>query len=54
MYPNHGSSQRLIIASNYLVEKGLDYSKKDGKSAKQDSKYLQLRWCPSDLSHTQK
>ena len=54
MYPNHASSPRPIVASNNLVTKDLDCSKEDRKSAKQDSKYLQPRWCPSGLSHTQK
>jgi len=54
MYPNNSSSQRLIVAINNLVKKDLDCNKEEGKSAKQDSKYLQLRWCPSGLSHTKK
>ena len=54
MYPNNASSQRLIIAINNLVKKDLDCNKEEGKSAKQDSKYLQPRWCPSGLSHTKK
>ena len=44
---------RLLLAKN-LVEKDLDCSKEGEKSAKQDSKYLHPRWCPSSLSHTQK
>ena len=54
IYPNHASPQRPIVASNNLVKKGVDCSKEVEKSAKQDSKYLQPRWCPSGLSHTQK
>jgi len=50
MYPNC-ISQRPI--SNNLVEKDLSCSKKGEKSMKQDSKYLQLMWCSSGLSHTQ-
>ena len=48
MYPNHPLLQRPIVASNNLV------NKENEKSKKQDSKYLQLRWCPSGLSDTQK
>jgi len=51
IYPNHASSQRSIVASNNLAKKDFGYSKED---IKQDSKYLQPRWCPSGLSHTQK
>jgi hypothetical protein len=43
MYPNHPSSQKPIVASNNLVKKDLDCIKEDGKSVKQDSKYLQPR-----------
>jgi hypothetical protein len=45
-------SQRPI--SDDLVKKDTDCIKKCEKGIKQDSKYLQPRWCPSDLSHTQK
>ena len=44
-------SQRQI--SNNLVEKDLNCSKEGEKDMKENSKYLQPRWCPSDLSHTQ-
>ena len=54
IYPNHDSPQRPIVASNNLVKKDVDCSKEVEKSAKQDSKYLQPRWFPSDLFHTQK
>ena len=54
MYPNHALPQRPIVASNNLVQQDVDCSKENEKSKKQDSKYLQPRWCPSDLSHTQK
>ena len=54
IYPNCGTSQRSIVASNNLVRKDLYCSKEGEKSMKQDSKYLQPRWCPSGLSHTQK
>ena len=54
IYPNHASPQRLIVASNNLVLGDIDFSKADEKSGKQDSKYLQPKWCPSGLSHTQK
>ena len=43
-------SQRPI--SNDLVEKNLNCSKKGKKDLKENSKYLQPRWCPSGLSHT--
>ena len=51
MYPNC-ISQRPI--TNNLVEKDLNCSKEGEKDVKKNSKYLQPRWCPSDLSHTQK
>ena len=54
MYPNRILPQKPIIASNNLVQQDVDCSKADEKDARQDSKYLQLRWCPSGLSHTQK
>jgi len=54
IYPNCGTSQRPIVASNNLVKKDLYCSKEGKKSMKQDSRYLQPRWCPSGLSHTQK
>ena len=54
VHRNHASPQRPVIASNNLVKKGIDCSKTDEKSTKQDSKYLQLRWCPSGSTHTQK
>ena len=54
IYLNCGTSQRPIVASNNPVRKDFDCSKEDEKSMKQNSKYLQPRWCPSGLSHTQK
>ena len=51
MYPSC-ISQRPI--SNNLVEKDLNCNKKGEKDVKKNSKYLQPRWCPSDLSYTQK
>jgi len=51
IYPSF-ASQRPI--SNNLVEKDIDCSKECGESIKQDSKYIQPKWCPSGLSHTQK
>ena len=54
MYPNHTSPRRPIVVNNDLVKKDIDCSKADEKGVKQDSKYLQPRWCPSGLSHTQK
>ena len=54
-YPSMYSScisQRPI--SNNLVKKDLNCSKEGEKNVKKDSKYLQPRWCPSGLSHTQK
>ena len=50
VYPNC-TSQRPI--SNNLVKKGPNCSKEGEKDVKENSKYLQPRWCPSDLSHTQ-
>ena len=54
MYLNHALLQRPIVASNNPVKQDVDCSKENGKSKEQDSKYLQPRWCPSGLSHTQK
>ena len=54
MYPNHALLQRPIVASNNLVQQDVDCSKEKEKSKEQDLKYLQPRWCPSGLSHTQK
>ena len=51
IYPNYVSPQRPIIASNDLVKRDFGCSKED---MKQDTKYLQPRWCPLGLSHTQK
>ena len=51
IYPNC-IPQRPI--NNNLVEKELNCSKEGEKDVKKDSKYLQPRWCPSGLSHTQK
>ena len=54
IYPSGYSSQRSIVASHNLVRKYPDCSKQGEKNVKQNSKYLQPRWCPSGLSHTQK
>ena len=54
MYLNHALPRRPIVVNNDLVKKDIDCSKADEKGVKQDSKYLQPRWCPSGLSHTQK
>ena len=51
LYPSF-ASQRPI--SDNLIKKNIDCSKECEKSIKQDSKYLQPRWCPSDLSRTKK
>ena len=54
IYPNHDSPQRPIVASNNLVKKDFGCNKEGKKDTKQDSRYLQQKWCPSGLSHTQK
>ena len=54
IYPSYGASQRPIVANNNLVESKPNCSKEGEKDIKQDNKYLQPRWCPSGLSHTQK
>ena len=51
MYPKYASPQIPIVANNDPVKRDFGCSKED---MKQDSKYLQPRWCPSGLSHTQK
>jgi hypothetical protein len=54
IYPNYSLPQGPVVSSNDLVKWDIDCSKADEKGAKQDSKYLQPKWCPSGLSHTQK
>ena len=54
IYPSYGASQRPIVDSNNLVKSKPDCSKEGEEGIKQDNKYLQPRWCPSGLSHTQK
>ena len=54
IYPSHGASQRPIVASNNLVKSKPKCSQYGEKDVKQDNQYLQPRWCPSVLSHTQK
>ena len=53
MYPNYALPQRPVVSSNDLVKWDIDCSKADEKGAKQDSKYLQPKWCPTGLSHIQ-
>jgi len=53
-YPSYGVSQRPIVASDNLVKSKPNYSQDGEKDVKQDNQYLQPRWCPSGLSHTQK
>jgi len=53
-YPSYGASQRPIVASNNLVKSKPKCSQDGEKDVKQDNQYLQPRWCPSGLSHTQK
>ena len=54
IYLNYALPQRPVVSSNDLVKRDIDCIKADEKGAKQDSKYLQPKWCPSGLSHTQK
>ena len=54
MYPNYALPQRPVVSSNDLVKQDIDCSKVDEKGSKRDSKYLQPKWYPSGLSHTQK
>ena len=53
-YPSYGVSQRPIVASDNLVKSKPKCSQDGEKDVKQDNQYLQPRWCPSGLSHTQK
>ena len=53
IHPSY-DSQRPIVASNNLIKRDLDCSKESEKNMKHNSNYLQPRWCPSGLSHTQK
>ena len=52
-YSKYGSSQRPITANGNLAKIGA-CAKQCENNSKQGSKYTQPRWCPSDLSHTQK
>ena len=54
IYPSHGASQRPIVVSDNLVKSKPKCSQAGEKDVKQDNQYLQPRWCPSVLSHTQK
>ena len=47
-------SNEPVTPCNDLVKQDTDCSKADEKGSKRDSKYLQPKWCPSGLSHTQK
>ena len=51
--PSFGVSQIPIVASDNLVKSKPKCSQDGEKDVKQDNQYLQPRWCPSDLSHTQ-
>ena len=43
-----------LLLGNNLIKRDPDCNREHEKNVKQDSKYLQPRWCPSGLSHTQK
>ena len=51
-YSKYGSSQQPITANDNLAKIGA-CAKQCENNSKQGSKYTQLRWCPSGLSHTQ-
>jgi hypothetical protein len=51
IYPNYALPQRPVVSSNDPVKRDIDCIKADEKVAKQDLKYLQPKWCPSDFSH---
>ena len=53
-YPSYGVSQGSIVASDNLVKSKPKCSQDAEKDMMQDNQYLQPRWCPSGLSHTQK
>ena len=54
-YVNYGVPQRPIVPNNNLVKSRAPTNVKIGeKGSKQDSRYIQSKWCPSGLSHTQK
>jgi hypothetical protein len=54
-YPNYGKLQRPIAYNNNLVKNNVCAAIKQGEgSNEQNSKGVQLRWCPSGLSRTQK
>ena len=52
--PSYGVPQRLNVDSDNLVKSKPKCSQDGEKDVKQDNQYLQPRWCPSGLSHTQK
>jgi hypothetical protein len=52
-YVNHGSMQRPIVLDNNLVGSA-SINSKGGHKDSDESKYSQPRWCPLDLTHTQK
>jgi hypothetical protein len=54
IYPSHGASQRPIVASDNLVKNKPKCNQDGERDVKQGNQYLQPRWCPSGLSHTQK
>jgi hypothetical protein len=52
-YVNHGPMQRPIVLDNNLVGNA-SINSKGGHKDSDESKYLQPKWCPSGLTHTQK
>jgi hypothetical protein len=53
-YQNCGASQRPIVVNDNLVKSESVDSKEGEENMKQNSRYLQTRWCPSSLTRTQK
>ena len=53
-YTSYGASRGPIVTSNNLVKSKSNCSQDGGKDMRQDNQYLQPKWCPLGLSHTQK
>jgi hypothetical protein len=53
-YSSYGAFQRPIVASDNPFKSKIDCSMEGEKDVKLDNQYLQPRWCPSGLPHTQK
>jgi hypothetical protein len=54
-HSNYNALQRPIVCNSNLVKNNVHTTIKQGENRnKQNAKEMQLRWCSSGLSHTQK